>query len=196
MPTADVLDCFERYTGYFQGLSEAEADAPDLLGRFKGALLRALQRVDDLPREDLVWRYLAVKTVNSKRLVEHSLRLLRHHPLDKDALWSLIADHLCGGSSCFPHEYWQQLLVAEESFDLRWPIFAGIRWILVLGDESAAELSVFLTRNGLWEEASPILQSLKEGEHEYARRVLGEFYLRDSVIEWAQWVLNRRPKQA
>ena len=108
----------------------------------------------------------------------------------------MIADHLCGGSSCFPHEYWQQLLVAEESFDLRWPIFAGLRWILVLGDESAAELSVFLTRNGLWEEAIPILQSLEEGEHEYACRVLGEFYLRDGVIEWAQWVLNRRPEQA
>lgn len=196
MPTADVLDCFEnRYAANFQGLSEAEADGSDLLGRFKGALLRALQRVDDLPREDLVWRYLAVQKLNPKRLTEHSLRRLRNNPLDKDALWSLIADHLCKGSSCFPHEHWQQLLVAEESFDMSWPIFACIRWILVWSDQSAAELSVFLTRNDMWEQAIPLLKSLEAGEHEYARRVLGEFYIRDSVIEWAQQVLSRHPER-
>ena len=54
---------------------------------------------------------------------------------------------------------------------------------------------MFLTRNGMWEQATPLLKSLEEGEHEYARRVLGEFYIRDSVIEWAQWVLNRRPQE-
>lgn len=118
MSMPDVLDCFEKsFALGIPGLRTATADDPDLLGRIKGALLRALQRVDDLPRDHPVWRYLAVQTVNEHRLSEHSARILRDAPLDNDALWAGIAGGLANGSSTFPHHEWQQLLAAEERFD-------------------------------------------------------------------------------
>jgi hypothetical protein len=159
----------------------------------KGALLRALQRVDDLPRDHPVWRYMAVQTVNDYRLFEHSARILRDTPLDKDALWSRIAGGLANGSSNFPHHDWQQLLAAEERFDTAWPIFAALLWSLAVGDDdSVAELSSFLDLNGLWESALPILNDLEAGEHEYARVLLDEFYDRDHVTSWARQAKTQR----
>lgn len=195
MSKTDVLDCFERsFIPGIPGLRTAETDAPDLLGRIKGALLRALQRVDDLPRDHPVWRYLAVQTVNEHRLSEHSARVLRDTPLDKDALWSRIAGDLANGSSSFPHHEWQQLLVAEERFDMAWPIFAALLWSLAVGDnDSAEELSEFLTLNGLWESALPILKNLEAGEHGYARVLLDESSDRDHVMSWARIALRRSP---
>lgn len=193
MSTADILDCIEnRFVPGIPGLKTAEPEGRDFLGRIKGALLRALQRVDDLPRDHPVWRYMAVQTVNPYRLNEHSLQRLRENLLDTDALWALIAGNLATGGSSFLQEDWQSLLLAEESFDVDWPIFAGLLWSLAVGaPESAQELSLFLTRNGLFERAIPTLRSLEAGEQEYARVVLGEFYDRDHVMDWARQVGQR-----
>jgi hypothetical protein len=193
MSTADVLDCIEtRFVPGIPGLKTAEPDAPDLLGRIKGALLRALQQVDDLPRDHPVWRYMAVQTVNPYRLSQHAFLRLRDNPLETDALWSLIAGNLANGSDSFPRDYWRSLLLAEESFDPDWLIFAGLLWSLAVGSpESVEELSLFLTRNGLCERAIPTLKSLEAGENEYARVALDEFYDHDHVIDWARQVHKR-----
>ncbi|HKV10768.1 MAG TPA: hypothetical protein VJ725_21685 [Thermoanaerobaculia bacterium] len=189
MSMADVLECVEnRFIPGLPGLRTARPDARDLLGRIKGALLRALQRLDDLPRDHPVWRYLAVQTVNPHRLTEHSLRLLQENPLDKDALWSLIAIDLVYGSSSFPHEHWQRLLLAEERFDTDWLVFGGLLWSIAVGDESVEELTQFLARNGLCDQALPVLKSLESGENAYARMALDEFYVHDHVMEWARKV--------
>jgi hypothetical protein len=190
MSTQDILDCIEnRFVPGIPGLRTAEPEGRDLLGRIKGALLRELQRVDDLPRDHPVWKYMAVQTVNPYRLTEHSLRRLRDDPLETDALWTLIADNLANGGSSFPQEHWQSLLLAEKSFDADWPIFAGLLWSLAVGSpESVEELSLFLTRNGLCERAIPTLKSLEAGENEYARTALDEFYVHDHVMDWARQV--------
>jgi hypothetical protein len=192
MSMADVLDCIEsRFIPGLPGLRTAKPDARDLLGRIKGALLRSLQRVDDLPRDHPVWRYMAVQAVNPYRLGEHSLRLLRDNPLDKDARWAMVALNLANGSSDFPHDDWQHLLLAEERFDAAWLIFASLLWSLAVGDESVEELLQFLTRNGLCGEVLPILKSLESGENTYARVALDEFYVHDHVIDWARKVKKR-----
>ena len=192
MSMADVLDCVEnRFVPGLPGLRRAKPDARDLLGRIKGALLRALQRVDDLPRDHPVWRYLAVQTVNPYRLTEHCHQLLRDNPLDKDSLWALVAVNLANGSDQFPADSWQSLLLAEERFDTDWLIFAGLLGSIAVGDESVAELTRFLTRNGLCGEVIPLLKSLESGENEYARVALDEFYVHDHVIDWARKVRER-----
>ena len=192
MSMADVLDCVEnRFIPGLPGLRTAKPDAPDLLGRIKGGLLRALQRVDDLPRDHPVWRYMAVQTINPHRLSEHSLQLLRDNPLDKDARWAMIALNLANGSSEFPHDDWQHLLLAEEHFDTDWLIFAGLLWSIAVGDESVEELAQFLTRNGLCEMVIPVLKSLESGKNKYARVALDEFYVHDYVIDWARQVRER-----
>ncbi|HSF39359.1 MAG TPA: hypothetical protein VLT87_06155 [Thermoanaerobaculia bacterium] len=172
-------------------MRRAKPDARDLLGRIKGALLRALQRVDDLPRDHPVWRYLAVQTVNPYRLTEHCHRLLRDNPLDKDALWALVAVDLANGSDRFPEDSWQSLLLAEESFDPDWLIFAGLLWSTAVGDESVDALAQFLLRNGLCEKVMPVLRSLESGENAYAQVALGEFYVQDHVMDWARQVKKR-----
>ena len=191
MSMADVLDCIEnRFIPGLPGLRTARPDARDLLGRIKGALLRALERLDDLPRDHPVWRYLAVQTVNPYRLTEHSLQLLRENPLDKDALWSLIALELTHGSG-FPRDYWQHLLVAEENFDPDWLIFAGLFEALSDGGESFEGLTRFLAQNGLCEKVMPVLKSLESGENKYARVALDELYVHDQVMDWARKVRER-----
>ncbi|HSK78673.1 MAG TPA: hypothetical protein VLQ45_19620 [Thermoanaerobaculia bacterium] len=189
MSMADVLDCIEnQFIPGLPGLRTARPDARDFLGRIKGALLRALQRVDDLPRDHPVWRYLAVQTVNPYRLTEHCHRLLRDNPLDKDSLWALVAVNLANGSDRFPEDSWESLLLAEESFDPDWLIFAGLLWSTAVGDESVEELTQFLLRNGLCEKVMPILRSLESGENAYAHVALDEFYVHEHVIDWARQV--------
>ncbi|HSN88733.1 MAG TPA: hypothetical protein VL025_18360, partial [Thermoanaerobaculia bacterium] len=186
MSMTDILDCIEnRFVPGLPGLRRAKPDARDLLGRIKGALLRTLQRVNDLPRDHPVWRYLAVQTVNPYRLTEHCHRLLRDNPLDKDPLWALVAVDLANGSDRFPEDSWQSLLLAEESFDPDWLIFAGLLWSTAVGDESVDALAQFLLRNGLCERVMPVLKSLESGENKYARVALDEFYVHDHVMDWA-----------
>ena len=128
------------------------------------------------------------RRVNPYRLTEHCHRLLRDNPLDKDALWALVAVNLANGSDRFPEDSWQSLLLAEESFDPDWLIFAGLLWSTAVGDESVDALAQFLLRNGLCERVMPVLKSLESGENKYARVALDEFYVHDHVIDWARKV--------
>ncbi|HEV2845020.1 MAG TPA: GNAT family N-acetyltransferase, partial [Thermoanaerobaculia bacterium] len=197
MSSADIQACLEKdFFPALPGLEKAEANAPDLLGRMKGALLRMLAELDDLPRDHLVWRYLAVQTVNATRLSQYTDLKLRASPQDRDALWTSAAMNLASAGSA-SYEGWQSLLLVEERFDAAWPVYASLVASLAGGGDDAdivEDLSSFLKRNDLSESAAPILKSLEAGEHDYARVLLDDSYRHDDVIHWARRI-NKLLKQ-
>ncbi|HEX6899733.1 MAG TPA: hypothetical protein VF789_08470 [Thermoanaerobaculia bacterium] len=75
------------------------------------------------------------------------------------------------------------------------PDFLGrMKGALLLGDnDSTEELSEFLTLNGLWESALPILRDLEAGGHQYAHVFLDELHDRNHVTDWARIALRRSP---
>jgi hypothetical protein len=188
MSSADIQAYLEKtFFTALPGLGTAETDAPDLLGRMKGALLRMLAELDDLPRDHLVWRYMAVQTVNTLRLRQYTELKRRASPRDRDALWASVAMGI-GGAGSTSYELWQSLRLVEERFDASWPVYASLRASQTDGDDENNQeaLLSFLQRNDLTESAVPILKSLEAGEHDYVRGLLDDSYRHDDVIRWAR----------
>lgn len=123
---------------------EAGPEPGEVLRRSLAGLDELARLTDALSRDHPVWRFMAVQTLNIRRVEEFALRLRREEPDHEAANWALLAlDWLRGGSG-FDASCWRGL-ERRGDFDLVWPIAYGYRYFVLFGwSASLEELGSYL----------------------------------------------------